>query len=172
LEKNIYAISFFKSDAESFGDGGATIVDAGFFDDKGERLATVTGGQSVQFVVRLLPHQRIRYPAIGLMLKDRLGQYLYTEGTDLPFRHHHLMLEPNEVVETVFQFKMPILIRGKYTMNVAVAEGLGDNHIQHHWIHDAITIESISGPVVHGIGGLLDMEITIRFPQTSQKVVA
>ena len=171
-EKNVYALSMFRADAESFGASGAVIMDAGFFGEDGERLFTVEGGQSVRFVVLVRANQFIAYPAVGLMIKDRLGQYLYTAGTDEDFRHYQLTLQPGEKVCTTFSFLMPILLRGVYTINVAVAEGMGDEHIQHHWIHDAIKMEAMSGPIVHGLGGPLNMNITMEFLPSVLEVVA
>ena len=168
-EINLYAVSTFRADAEHFGKGGATIIDVGFFDDGRKRLTTVTGGQSVCFIVCVRANQPISYPAVGIMIKDRLGQYLYTEGTDKTYRHHQLAFEKGERVDIVFRFTMPLLFRGGYTINVAVAEGMGDDHIQHHWIHDAIKIEALSGPVANGIGGLLSSDITMEFfPQAQE----
>ncbi|BDX22500.1 ABC transporter ATP-binding protein [Polynucleobacter sp. TUM22923] len=162
-EINAYAVSDFRADAEHFGKGGVTIIDAGFFDEDRNRLTTVIGGQPVCFIVSVRANQPVLYPAVGLMVKDRLGQYLYTEGTDKTFRHHQLAFEAGERIDTIFHFTMPLLLRGQYTINVAIAEGMGDEHIQHHWMHDTVKIESISGPVVHGIGGLLNSDITMEF---------
>ncbi|WP_273702838.1 ABC transporter ATP-binding protein [Candidatus Accumulibacter vicinus] len=170
-EANIYSVSAYREDTEAFGVGGATIVNAGFFDEDEKRLVILTGGQPVCFVVRVRANQDISYLAVGLMLKDRLGQYLYTEGTDPTFRHLQPSLSARDTVDVRFRFTMPILIRGQYTMNIAVAEGRGDDHIQHHWAHDAMIIESISGPVVHGIGGFLNTDIAMNFLPQLQAVV-
>jgi lipopolysaccharide transport system ATP-binding protein len=97
------------------------------------------------------------------MLKDRLGQYLFTEGTDKAFREHQLSFSTGDMVDVIFNFRMPILACGVYTMNVAIAEGLGDQHVQQHWIHDALRIESLSSRLAHGIGGFLDLDITIQW---------
>ena len=168
-EQNVYAVSEFRSDAEAFGLGGAVIIDAGFYDDDGKRLATVAGGDLVQFVISARAKQRIAHPALGLMIKDRLGQYVYTEGTDHAFREYGLMLEAGEGVDAIFRFIMPTLIRGVYTMNVAIAEGLGHDHVQHHWLHDAVRIESVSGPLVHGIAGFAGVSIKMRrYPALSE----
>ncbi|EIJ35971.1 ABC transporter ATP-binding protein [Thiothrix nivea] len=171
-EKNVYAISPFRADGESFGAGGATITDAGFFAEDGERFTMLEGGQTVRFRVCMRANQALTYPALGIMLKDRLGQYLYTAGTDESFRHHRLVFQAGENICATFQFDMPILSRGVYTINVAVAEGTGDAHIQHHWIHDAIKLEVVSGPVVHGLGSPLNMEITMEFLQPVSEVTA
>lgn len=171
-EKTVYALSPFRAEAESFGAGGATIINAGFFDEKGALLVTLEGGESVRFVVCVRANQAISYPAVGIMIKDRLGQYIHTAGSDKNFRHHQLSLQEGDKIYTVFHFSMPILIRGVYTINVAFAEGMGDAHIQHHWIHDAIKMEVISGPVVHGVGSPLNMEITMEFLHPAQEVAA
>ncbi|MHB1245450.1 MAG: ABC transporter ATP-binding protein [Sulfuriferula sp.] len=166
---NVYAVSDFRVNAEHFGKGGATITDAGFFDEGRNPLTTVMGGQSVCFIVSVRANQRILLPAVGIMIKDRLGQYLQTEGTDGTFRHHNLAFESGEKVDIVFNFIMPILLRGTYTINLAIAEGLGDDHVQHHWVHDAIKIESISGPVANGLGGLLTTSISMEFSTTENE---
>ena len=162
-ELNVYTVSAFRVDAEHFGKGGASIIDAGFIDDERKRVSSVTGGQEVCFIVSVRANRQIIFPAVGVMIKDRLGQYLQAEGTDNTFRHHQLAFEDGERVDVIFRFTMPILLRGTYTINVAIAEGLGHDHIQHHWIHDAIKIEAISGPVTNGLGGLLTSDITMEF---------
>ncbi len=169
-ENNLYVLSPFRADADSFGEGGATIIDVGFFAENGERLMTIEGGETVRLIIYVLANKTLVYPAIGMMIKDRLGQYLYTAGTDESFRHHHLVFNGRDNICITFQFNMPILSRGVYTINVAVAEGLGDAHIQHHWIHDAIKIEAISGSVVHGLGEPLNMTMTMEFLPQAQEV--
>lgn len=169
-EKNVYVLSRFRVDAESFGAGGAKIIDAGFFDEEGKRLETVTGGQSVHFIISVRANQAISYPSTGIMIKDRLGQYLYTAGTDKYFRHHNLTLHGAGELRAIFHFTMPIMIRGEYMINVAFAEGMGDAHIQHHWIYDAIKMDCISGPVVHGLGGPLNMGIALDILHPEQEV--
>ena len=117
--------------------------------------------------MRVKANKSIIWPAVGFMLKDRLGQYLFTEGTDMPFRKYHLSFSVGDIVDVVFSFRMPILACGVYTINVAVAEGLGSDHVQQHWIHDALRIESLSSRLVHGIGGMLDLDITMQWVMDS-----
>lgn len=167
---NVFNVSPFREDAESFGEKGAEIVVAGFIDDYGIEKESIIGGDKVIFYVRALAHQTIHFPAFGIMLKDRLGQFLFTEGTDHVFRQHHLVFQKGDVIEASFAFQMPILIAGKYTINVALAEGIGDEHIQHHWIHDAVALLSIEGPVVHGIGGLTSLEMQVSINPDFQEI--
>jgi len=169
-EINTYVVSEFRRNAESFGKGGATIFDAGFFDEDRTRVSVVIGGQPVRFLVRAKICQRIAYPAVGVMIKDRTGQLIQTDGTDRTFRHHELVFEAGDEVEVSFCFTMPLLLKGAYTINVALAEGLGDDHVQHHWIHDALKIEALSGPVANGTGGLLTSGITIEVVRQAPEI--
>lgn len=161
--ENIYVISPFRHDADAFGEKGAEILDAGFISNTGDPVSSVRGGELICFFVRVKAHRDLIWPAVGFMLKDRLGQYLFTEGTDRAFRNHHLSFSTGDTVDVIFSFRMPILACGVYTMNVAIAEGLGDQHVQQHWIHDALRVESLSSRLAHGIGGVLDLDITIEW---------
>ncbi len=161
--ENIFAISPFRNDADAFGEKGVEILDAGFTTKVGERLGSIRGGELVFFYVRVKAHRPVIWPAVGFMLKDRLGQYLFTEGTDMAFRKHELSFSTGDMVDVIFSFRMPILSCGVYTMNVAIAEGLGNDHVQQHWIHDALRIESLSSRLAHGIGGVLDLDITMQW---------
>ena len=43
---------------------------------------------------------------------------------------------------------------GDYTVTVAFAEGTQAEHVQHHWIHDALLIRSHSSSVCTGLVGI------------------
>lgn len=160
--ETIYAVSAFRPDAESFGNRGATIIDAGFLGDHENVETTVKGDQTVRFFIRVLSHKRIQYPAFGFMIKNSLGEYVYAEGTDMHFRQYELELGEGDVATAIFTFTMPHLIRGTYLVNVAFAEGLGDGHVQHCWMHDAIQIDVISSRLVHGYCGMNGMAMSIK----------
>ena len=160
--ETIYNVSAFRPSAETFGNGGATIIDAGFLDKDGHVISTFKGDQRVRFFIRVAAHQRIQWPVFGFMIKNSLGEYVFSEGTDRHFRHHEMVLIENDVATAMFEFTMPHLIRGKYLVNVAFAEGLGDDHIQHCWMHDAVQMEVISGRLVHGYCGMNHITMSIQ----------
>lgn len=58
---------------------------------------------------------------------------------------------------------MPILPAGDYTFTVALAEGTQQEHIQHHWIHEALMIKFHSSSVSTGLVGtpMTNIEIII-----------
>lgn len=160
--ENQLHVSNFQENAESFGVGGMRITDVFFLDESGNRLTNFHGGQKVRLRIEADVLKLIVSPAFGFMLKDRLGQYVFAEGTDQSFRARRLAVNQTKSVCAEFSFTFPILIQGEYTLNVAVAEGEGHEHIQHHWIHDAIIIKSLKSRLVHGIAGVHDLHIAVH----------
>lgn len=53
-----------------------------------------------------------------------------------------------------FAFQMPRLAAGDYAITVAVANGTQHDHVQHHWVHDAVMFRSESTSVASGIIGI------------------
>lgn len=159
--ETLYSVSSFRTDAEYFGSGGGLIIDAGFFDENGSVITSVVGDQKVRFYIKTKIFRSINLPAWGFMIKNSLGEYLFTEGTDVHFRTHEMKLQKDDVVTTAFSFVMPHLIRGTYLINVAFAEGVGDAHCQHCWIHDAIKIDVIRSRLVHGYCGMNNISMSI-----------
>lgn len=157
----LYSISEFRTDAEYFGAGGGLIVDAGFLDAFGKNITSVTGNQLVTFYIKTRVFGNVKCPAWGFMIKNSLGEYLFTEGTDFHFRRYEMILQKEDIVTTTFSFMMPHMIRGTYLINVAFAEGLGDAHIQHCWIHDAIKIDVIRSRLAHGYCGMNNISMSI-----------
>lgn len=161
LPDNVIKASPFRDQAESFGNQGITIVGAWFENEEGRKVSTLVGGETVKFNIAAKAIKYIKNPAFGIMVKDRLGQYVFAEGTDLAFRNAGLNVSPMDEVRVSFSFRMPILIQGDYSINIAVADGVGDEHVQHHWLNDAMALHSLNSRLVHGICGLQDLNMNI-----------
>jgi lipopolysaccharide transport system ATP-binding protein len=158
---NIIEVSAFNKNGETFGAGGAEFLDAGFFDTSGQVLRNFRGGDrvSIRLVVRM--NRDITHPAFGLTFKDRLGQAVISEGTDGAFRSANLHFGEGDIATATFSFCMPVLLQGHYSIDIAFAEGLGNDHVQHHWIHDALTVTCLRGRLIQGITGLPELEIKL-----------
>ena len=165
--ENLIEIRAFRHDAQSFGHGGIKIIDVWFQNSDGIKVNSIFGGESVDLYIQVKSLQNIKWPTFGFMLKDRLGQYVIAEGTDLAFRDHSVKLNAGETAYIKFSFLMPILISGEYTLNVAAAQGIGDDHIQHCWINDALVLHSIKSRLVHGICGLQQLQMELKIPSNS-----
>ena len=60
-------------------------------------------------------------------------------------------MAPGDVLEAVFEFEMPRLHPGEYALHAAIADGTQDEHVQHQWFHNALTITSY----YHGKTGVM-----------------
>jgi len=159
ISPSLYFVSDFNSAAESFGRGGGSIKHAEVQDPDGSRVKNISSGQEIKICISIEAESYIENPAVGLILKDSKGQFLFTESTDPHFRLASLSMNEGEKVNVYFTLKMPVLIRGVYSIDFAFANGVGDDHYQLHWIHDAVVIECVSGRHVHGILGFDNLDI-------------
>ena len=65
-----------------------------------------------------------------------------------------LGLRDGAVLEANFGFALPMLPNGDYSMTVAIADGDLEDHVQHHWIQDALHFKSESTNVATGLLGI------------------
>jgi len=154
-----YHASTFRPDAESFGVGGGHITAAYFRGESGTLLTEFTSDEDVTLVVHARTLKAMNYPAIGIMLKDRKGQFVMTESTDSYLRTESIVAQADTGIKVNFRMRMPNLVRGEYTLDIAFAEGPGDEHVQHHWMHDVMVLNVINNNVVHGISGAPSLSV-------------
>ena len=96
--------------------------------------------------------QPLASPILGFFVKDRLGQSLFGEHT-YTYRPG-MAMAAGQVAEAVFDFRLPLLPNGAYAMTVSIADGEPFNHVQHHWLHDALLIQVSSGKLRYGLVGI------------------
>ncbi|MBK6004587.1 ABC transporter ATP-binding protein [Ramlibacter ginsenosidimutans] len=164
LQPSVVQISGFNAGGESFGRGGGRFVDACFVNARGQRIDTARAGEPVAVRLQVRIDQQVVYPAFGITIKDRLGQFIISESTDQAFRSSRVVFAAGDLVTVEFAFRMPELLQGHYMVDIAFAEGQGHDHVQHHWIHDAIALSSLNGRLVQGICGL--PELSLRLART------
>lgn len=152
----------FEPSGPSFGKGGAMVVDLQLQVADGARLRWCVGGEDVALYVRCQAQADIYSPIVGFFVKDRLGQCLFGDNTYLTCMSSPLRVEAGEQFEACFRFRMPILPLGEYSICVAVAEGSQTEHVQHHWIHDALLFKSHSSSASTGLVGIPMHEIQLR----------
>ncbi|RUR42374.1 ABC transporter ATP-binding protein [Vreelandella populi] len=152
--RNDIEIIKFDENSEGFGSGGAVINSAHLLDENGERLAWVVGGENVTVRIECTSNTYMTSPIVGFLVKDRLGQHLFGDNTYLTYLEEPVHIAEGEVFVANFQFRMPVLPMGDYSMTVAIAEGSQQGHVQHHWMHDAIVLKSHSSSVSTGLVGV------------------
>ena len=154
----ITSCSAFNPAASAFGSGGAEIVDAGLFDPRqGTRLTQVPEGQEVDLRIVVQTDTLVSKPIFGFYIKDRLGQLLLGENTfweDV----QQPAIAVGERAGARFRFKWPALAKGSYALTVALADGTMADHIQRHWMHDAVIFEVLSSSSRRALVGV-DMQL-------------
>lgn len=144
----------FDPDAPSFGKGRAQITSVQFLNAQGHTLAWIVGGEEVLLKVEVIAHSMLDSPIIGFHVKDKLGQALFGDNTHLSYMENPVVCEDGDRLVAEFTFLMPRLAAGDYSVSVAIANGSQQDHVQHHWIHDAIYFKSESTSVASGLIGI------------------
>lgn len=151
----------FNIDAPSFGTGAAKIIAVEFEDTQGHPLNWVVGGEEISLRIRVAVAKNITSPIVGFVVKDRLGQALFGDNTYLTYQDNPLNALAGQILLAQFNFVMPRLMSGDYTLTVAMAEGTQDDHLQHQWIFDAMSFRSESTNAATGLVGIPFMNIRL-----------
>ena len=160
--RNDIEVFRFDPDRAGFGDGSAKIVSVRLVDAQGQPLNWIVGGEHVRLVVACEARQALRSPIIGFFLKDRLGQRLFGDNTYLTYSAAPMALAAGQRLEATFEFNMPILPQGQYSLDVAIADGTQVEHTQADWVHDAVVLESHSSSVSTGLVGIPMKAVSLR----------
>lgn len=146
-----YNIFAFDENAPSFGKGGARIRDIHFTDQADRPLTECCGTEKIRLVMNIDILEKMNSPIVGFAFRNKRGENLFGDNSYEVYKDHPVSVEAGEVLEAVFEFEMPRLHPGEYTLHAAVADGTQDEHIQQQWFHNALTIVSY----YHGKTGVM-----------------
>ncbi|WP_217806521.1 ABC transporter ATP-binding protein [Planktotalea arctica] len=152
--RNDLEVFAFDETATGFGAGGAHVDKAQMCDANGAPLSWIVGGEAVQLHVQCSASADLRSPIVGFILRDRLGQTLFGDNTYLSHHDKPIAVAKGAQFAARFDFQMPLLPQGDYTLSLAVADGTQDEHVQHYWLHDAINFKSHASSVSTGLVGV------------------
>ncbi|MGE8066783.1 ABC transporter ATP-binding protein [Pseudomonas sp. NPDC089569] len=142
----------FNPQSSTFGTGGAEILNVSFTNAKGRQLTVCEGGADVVVKVTAKAVHDVDLPIIGFIIKDRLGQPLIGGNTYHSYKESPVRVRAGKRVDAAFHFKLPILAVGDYSIVAAIANGTLHEHVQLHWMHDAVLFKvvatSIDGVIV------------------------
>ena len=160
--RNDIELFSFKADAANFGKGGGRITSVQLLDEADKPLAWVVGGEKLKLQVRCIANKDLLSPIVGFYINDRLGQTIFGDNTFNFSKQAPLNISSGKAFDAEFEFRMPILPVGDYSITVALAEGTQQDHVQHHWIHDALLLKSHSSSVSTGLVGVPMNSIRVR----------
>lgn len=152
--RNEIAIFDFNPDAPWFGQRGATIEEVRLQDPSGGTLESLYGGEEVILRVDARAHADIDSPIVGFIVKDRLGQPLFGDNTFISYRTAPVHVPAGEAFSASFLFQFPYLPAGDYAVTVAIAAGTQEEHVQHHWMDEALFLKVVSTHLSRGLVGI------------------
>ena len=152
--RNDLQVFTFNPDTKAFGSRQATISNVRLTDTEGNPLAWVVGGEVVTLTITADCGTALDRPIIGFYVKDRLGQTLFGDNTYLSYIDTPVYADTGTTLTARFRFPMPWLPVGDYSIAVAIANGTQEEHVQHHWLHDALLFRSHSSAAAAGLVGI------------------
>jgi lipopolysaccharide transport system ATP-binding protein len=160
--RNTIEIFDFNEAGPWFGERGGSVVSVELLDSDGRRLAALEGGEVVELQVNCVAECALPRPIVGFYIKDRLGQNLFGDNTYLTHQLDDVSVPAGERFTARFRFQMPYLPAGDFAVTVALAEGTQTDHVQHHWIDDALFFKVHSSHVARGLVGVPMLKIGIE----------
>ncbi|KYH34465.1 teichoic acids export ATP-binding protein TagH [Clostridium tepidiprofundi DSM 19306] len=129
-------------DVEICGDGKAHILGIGLFDSKTyEKLQQVYPGQKIKMIIRYKLNYDIDNIIVGFTIKDRLGNIVTQSNNYILNKKLSYTDADNFIISACFEFTLPNIRAGNYTISPAIASGTQMEHTQHCWAHDAIVFQ-------------------------------
>lgn len=120
------------------------------------------GGELVQITIDAVVHEDMSKPIIGFLVRDRLGQDLFGENTLPHTEWHPKPVLKGQHLSASFTFRLPMLPNGQYVVMTSLADGDLHNHVQHHWLHDALVLNVSSSKVRWGLVGLRFEDVSLQ----------
>jgi lipopolysaccharide transport system ATP-binding protein len=159
--RNELELFHFDPDAPQFGYGRARIESVELLDAQGRGAALLRGGEVVRLAVTARATEAIESAIVGFVVKNRVGQALFSDNTWLSTRDTKVALAAGQVIRAVFTFQLPFLPSGDFAIDAAVADGSQAEHSQQHWLHEALLFKVHSSHVARGLVGvpMLGVEI-------------
>jgi len=152
--------------SESFGDGRATLSSVTLREvASGQPLLVGLGGEQVQLRIEGKAHETIKQPIIGFILKNERGVVLLGDNTNNMFDQHPPgAVQAGTTYAATFNFTLPLLPEGSYSVTASLADGTQNEHSQLHWVNDALLFRSSCTSVAAGLAGVAMQ--AIRFETT------
>ncbi len=159
--RNDIEVFNFDSEQSGFGAGGAQIISVQILDAEHHPLTWIVGGEDVILEIKCLALREIMQPIVGFQFKDRLGQVIFSDNTYLVYKDSPVHVQEQTEFVARFEFCLPRLPTGSYSISPAIADGTQENHIQHHWLHDALIIKVHATSACFGLVGLPIRKISL-----------
>lgn len=144
------------------GTGAAAISRIDITDTDGQGLRRIAGGQTIRLTIEALARADIANGALSFSVKDRLGQLLFGETTFIQPLLKPLHVPRGETLVGMFEFVMPRLPRGHYSIDAAVCDSDGAETIILNWVRDALALQCDGLGVPVGVIGVSLNQVSLE----------
>ncbi|MGH6889868.1 MAG: ABC transporter ATP-binding protein [Rhizomicrobium sp.] len=108
---------------------GVEIELVGIFDREGRKYHVASGGEPVELRVSCRAMRDIAHAAIAFVVRDRLGQILFSDDTQTGYRGDPYAMPTGQAFTAKFRFLLPYLASGAYAIEAFVFEREGDEFV-------------------------------------------
>jgi lipopolysaccharide transport system ATP-binding protein len=112
------------------------------------------GGEKVRLLLRAQLYADFNSPILGFLFRDRFGQDLFGENTLCQRKENAVYACAGQRIHAEFEFRLPLLPNGDYFVMASLANGDLKDHVQHHWLNDALLVKVQSSTVRWGLMGI------------------
>ena len=153
--KNTYKYNIDWREGVDYGNLHAAITSFRFLDEKGIETTTPECGQKVRLSMVCACKIRIENFMVGFILRDKTGLTVLGENN---IGNKTLKANVSDTIEVGFEFTMPFIAAGAYTLSIAISEGDPDLPTVMHYKPDILVITPmLKKRVVHGVLALHDI---------------
>ncbi len=163
-QRNELAFTAFDPGAQAFGQRQASIAHVEMQDELGNPIHLTAGGEVVRLLVFVKAETDIVSPIVGFGVKDRMGRELFHDNTFITSHRTDaapLTVPAGRKFVATFVFRMPYFPHGQYFVFAAVATGVHDDHVQQHWVHEALRFSANPNRICLGLLGLPMMDVRL-----------
>lgn len=139
-----------------YGNSNATITGLRLLDEKNRETTTPACGQKVRLSIECNCKVRVENLMVGFILRDKTGLTIFGENN---IGIKALTAEVSDNIEVGFEFTMPFIAAGNYSISVAISEGDPDLPTVMHYKPDILVITPmLKNRIVHGVVALHDIK--------------
>jgi lipopolysaccharide transport system ATP-binding protein len=158
------------SGIKRFGTGRSEIIEFTVTDIAGKETHFVLPDDLLIIDIKLISHDRVRDPIVGISIYDRLRSTLTAWNTS-QYKHKLPQFSPGNVISVKFTVKWPHIKDDNYSLEPAVADGSQENHEMLDWIQNPITLQSGVTDLTLGLMRFPHIEIDHNITQVEDNYV-
>ena len=141
---------------ESFGEKKVIYLGGNIFDKNFNQKSVFLPDEEMIILLKAYSKEYLDNIIVGFIIEDRLGNKI--SGMNTAILKKEISLEKNKTYIFKIHFKLPNLTNGEYVISPAIAEGTQENHIQHHWVHNAFSMKIIGTDLKDTMGWFVNLD--------------